>query len=184
MKRFYSTLYLALAISAIYAQPSIKGSNSFLPTKSAFELYKKINKQAIATPSTPTGTPKTYLYTMPLMKDADGEIQFLHPWGVYQNSVILTNGGNLCIYVLNCPAPGFYLFQVDCAFNDSGVAEMNLKVNDSNPRQVASASMMVSSKREVTMVLGANLVQGYNYFSINCGEAMWFFYSLKISPLQ
>lgn len=199
MKRFYFGICLCTLTCSIHAQgklpnevetiqriQSIKKSNSFLSSRAAFDLYRKINKSVIADPAIPSGSPQTYTFIWPQMKDGDNELFFISPiTSVSNNSISLTDG-DIIIQIPHCLAPGFYMLQINCSFDVSGIAEMKLAASSdlTGVNQQASSSTVVTANQVTNQVLGVNLLKGTNILRINCLNNKWHFFSLKILPLQ
>lgn len=199
MKQFYFGICLCLLACTGHAQSktsgeietiqkiqSIKRTNTFLPARAAFDLYKKINKSVIADPAIPIGSPQTYTFIWPQMKDGDNELFFISPiTSVSNNSISLTDG-DIIIQIPRCLAAGFYMLQINCSFDFSGIAEMKLAASSDLPGvgQQASSSTIVTANQATNLVLGVNLLKGTNILRINCLNNKWHFFSLKILPLQ
>ncbi len=197
MKPFYFSVCFFLVVSAGNAQSritdefetlqkiqAVKPANSFLTARAAFELYKKINKSAIADTPVPAGNARTYSFIWPQLKDGDNELFFINPiTSVSNNSISLTNG-DIAVQIPSCNSAGFYMLQINCVFQNSGSPEMKLLVASGVNQQTAAVSMPVTQYQATNFVLGVNLARGTNVVRINCSNVQWRFYSLKISPLQ
>jgi len=199
MKRFFISVCCCMLVCGGFAQSkasieietiqkvqSIKRSNTFLPARAAFDLYRKINKSVIADPAIPAGSPQTYTFIWPQMKDGDNELLFISPiTSVSNNSISLTDG-DIIIQIPRCLAPGFYMLQINCSFESSGIAEMKLAASSdlTGVNQQASSSTGVTANQVTNQVLGVNLLKGTNILRINCLNNKWHFFSLKILPLQ
>ncbi|MBS1663680.1 MAG: hypothetical protein JST68_21735 [Bacteroidetes bacterium] len=178
------------SIETIRKIQSVKSSNTFLNAKAAFELYKRTNKSPLTAPVTaaPASNPRTYSFIWPQMKDGDNSIYFVSPITNVSSGAITLTDGDFIIWLKGCEAPGFYMLQINCSFQQAGTPE--IKVIGSLPtapysyQEVASASMTVTAGQETNFVLGVNLTRGENIFRLNClNNGKWNFYSLKIVPL-
>jgi len=199
MKRFYISLCCCMLICGIHAQSkvpnqvetiqkiqSIKKSNTFLSARAAFDLYKKINKSAIAEPTLPAGSPQTYTFIWPQLKDGDNELFFMSPITHVSNNSIALTDGDIIIEIPRCLAAGFYMVQINCSFDASGIAETKLVASSDLPgvNQQVSSSTIITANQATNLVLGVNLLKGTNILRINCLNNKWHFFSLKILPLQ
>ena len=200
MTRFYFTVCLCVFICSSYAQvkaprktemiqkiQSLKRSDNFLSTKAAFELYKKDTTKLIIPAPVPTGNPKTYTFIWPQMSDEDNTLFFEGPIPYLSSKTICLTSGIIDLQIPRCQAPGFYLLQLNCSFQNYDHAEIKVSRYGSSitiPEQTTSVFLNPTQSQQSNFVFGMNLISGSNEIIIKCPENTWYFYSLKLSPLQ
>lgn len=166
---------------------SLKSSNIFLSSKAAFDLYKKINKSAVENPVIPAGSPLSYTFVWPQLKDEENELFFNAPISSAGAKAICLTTGDVMIQIPHCQAAGFYMLQINCNFHYARNTEMTLASYSgplSTDKQTTTASMDVTQGKETSFVLGVNLLSGMNTLRINCLNNEWDFFSLRILPFQ
>lgn len=166
---------------------SLKRSDNFLSTRAAFELYKRTNNATNSSSSIPAGNPKTYTFIWPQMNDEDNTLFFEGPIHYLSSKTICLTTGIIDVQIPKCTAPGFYLLQLNAHFQNYDHTEIKVSNYTNNmaiPQQTTSVFLSPTQSQQTNIVLGVNLAQGGNEIVIKCPENTWYFYSLKLSPLQ
>lgn len=200
MTRLYFSICFCVCVSGTYVKAqvprksdmiqkiqSLNRSDNFLSTKAAFELYKKTRNATNSSATIPAGNPKTYTFIWPQMNDEDNTLFFEGPIPYLSSKTICLTTGIIDVQIPNCQAPGFYLLQLNASFQNYDHTEIKVS-NYTNsmalPGQTTAVFLSPTQSQQANFVFGVNLVQGSNEIVIKCPENTWYFYSLKLSPLQ